>query len=179
MEKEFEALKRIRQETAPATYNPDFDKKECCDVIEQALQHLEAIENSNPSETLDKLLDRANHDEYLSRIGTEEAIKFLNENQMFVTSIKQALIKAQDQEKELKQLKVKYADILINNEFIKYIDDNEKVLKIIFEKNVDIIMIRMSETLDKYNRMIYKDNFNRKELTQEEFELLKRYLENE
>ena len=31
------ALKRIRQETCPATYNPDFNKLECCDVIEKEL----------------------------------------------------------------------------------------------------------------------------------------------
>ena len=54
--------------------------------------------------------------------------------------------------------------------------EQEKVLEILFEKNVDIIMIRMSETLDKYNRMIYKENFNRKELTQEEFDLVKKLM---
>ena len=37
MTKALEALKRIRQETCPATYMADFDKNECCDVIEQAL----------------------------------------------------------------------------------------------------------------------------------------------
>lgn len=44
LNKEFEALKRIRQETAPATYMPDFDKGECCDIIEQALQRLDKYE---------------------------------------------------------------------------------------------------------------------------------------
>lgn len=38
-----EALKRIRQETAPATYMPDFDKKECCDVIERDLEVLQEL----------------------------------------------------------------------------------------------------------------------------------------
>ena len=33
-----EALKRIRQETCPATYMPDFDKEECCNVIEKDLK---------------------------------------------------------------------------------------------------------------------------------------------
>ena len=33
-----EALKRIRQETAPNTYNSDFDKNECCDIIEDTLK---------------------------------------------------------------------------------------------------------------------------------------------
>ena len=37
------ALKRIRQETCPATYNPDFNKLECCDTIEKELKALEII----------------------------------------------------------------------------------------------------------------------------------------
>lgn len=71
--------------------------------------------------------------------------------------IKQTILKAQEQEKE----------------FI----EQKKVLEIVFKKNVDIIMIRMSETLDKYNLMIYKGSFNRKELTEEEFNLVKRWSE--
>ena len=38
-----EALKRLWQETAPATYMKDFDKKECCDVIERDLEVLEIL----------------------------------------------------------------------------------------------------------------------------------------
>lgn len=41
MSKELDALKRIRQETIPATYNQDFDKEECCNIIETALKELE------------------------------------------------------------------------------------------------------------------------------------------
>lgn len=33
-----EAIKRIRQETAPCTYNTDFDKEECLKVIEDNLK---------------------------------------------------------------------------------------------------------------------------------------------
>lgn len=40
-----EALKRIRQETAPATYMKNFDKKECCDVIEKDLDVLEILKS--------------------------------------------------------------------------------------------------------------------------------------
>lgn len=52
MIKELQALKRLRQETIPATYMQDFDKDECCDIIEQALKRLEAIDNANPREAL-------------------------------------------------------------------------------------------------------------------------------
>ena len=45
MSKELEALKRIRQETCPATYMQDFDKEECLQVIEKSLKALEIIKN--------------------------------------------------------------------------------------------------------------------------------------
>ncbi len=38
-----EAIKRLRQETAPATYCPDFDKEECLKVIEKEHKALEII----------------------------------------------------------------------------------------------------------------------------------------
>jgi hypothetical protein len=34
-----EAIKRLRQETCPATYMPDFDKEKCLQVIEKSLQY--------------------------------------------------------------------------------------------------------------------------------------------
>ena len=37
---------------------------------------------------LDSLLDRANHDEYLQRIGKKEALRFLEENRQYVEIIK-------------------------------------------------------------------------------------------
>lgn len=40
-----EALKRIRQETAPATYMTDFDKNECCDVIEKICKAIEVLQD--------------------------------------------------------------------------------------------------------------------------------------
>lgn len=41
-----EALKRIRQETAPNTYCKDFDKEECCNTIEKELKALEIIKRT-------------------------------------------------------------------------------------------------------------------------------------
>lgn len=51
-----EALKRIRQETCPATYMPDFDKEECCNIIEHDL--LKAKEH----EKLLKIINEKNVD---------------------------------------------------------------------------------------------------------------------
>lgn len=36
-----EAIKRLRQETCPATYMQDFDKEECLQVIEDSVKELE------------------------------------------------------------------------------------------------------------------------------------------
>ncbi len=99
MNKELEALKRIRQETCPATYMADFDKNECCDVIEQSLQRLEAIDNANPSEALkclEKIID--NLDDYADFEIKQEANEYID-------TIKQALLKAQELEKENELLK--------------------------------------------------------------------------
>ena len=56
MSKELEALKRIRQETCPATYMQDFDKEECCNIIEKGLKRLEIM---------DRCVTRENKDEWL------------------------------------------------------------------------------------------------------------------
>ena len=45
MSKELEVLKRIRQETCPATYMPDFNKNECCDTIEKALKEKQYLDH--------------------------------------------------------------------------------------------------------------------------------------
>jgi len=161
MSKELEALETIKIKCHPNS-NPSPIVDEALEIVEQALQRLEAIENASPSEAL-KCVDILKEDGCIITLTQGKALE----------TIRQALLKAQEQENENAKLKgqVKYLTE-VGTEF-------QKVLEIMFEKNVDIIMIRMSETLDKYNRMIYKDNFNRKELTQEEFYLLKRYLENE
>ena len=45
MTKGLKSLKRIRQETCPATYMNDFDKNQCCDDIEKELKALEIIKD--------------------------------------------------------------------------------------------------------------------------------------
>lgn len=41
-----EALKRLKQETAPATYMVDFDKDECIEVIRKDLEILEKYKSA-------------------------------------------------------------------------------------------------------------------------------------
>lgn len=38
-----EAIKRLRQETCPATYMSDFDKEECLQVVEKDLNNYENL----------------------------------------------------------------------------------------------------------------------------------------
>ena len=52
-----------------------------------------------------------------------------------------------------------------------------QAFKIIDSKNVDIIGIRMSKKVEDYNKFIYKNNYNRKELEYSEFCIIKDALE--
>ena len=91
------------------------------ETIQQALLELQSIKEANPSEALNVLLDRANHDEYLGRIGKEKALKFLNENKTFVATIKQALLKTQEPKQYLKwedlefSKELKFLNVRMNN----------------------------------------------------------------
>lgn len=49
----FKALKRLRQETCPATYMPDFDKQQCCDTIEKELNVLKIFKDKFRFEFID------------------------------------------------------------------------------------------------------------------------------
>ena len=45
MSKALEELKRIRQETCPATYMQDFDKEKSCDIIEKELKFADTMKH--------------------------------------------------------------------------------------------------------------------------------------
>ena len=156
MSKEYlEALKRIRQETCPATYMADFDKNECCDVIEQALQRLEAIDNANPSEALEGL------EEIIDNLDDYADFEIKQEANEYIDIIKQALLKAQEPKQYVDELKL--------------VEKKLKALEIIKEKNVDIYQIKYMETLDDYNSVRGEED----RLTEEEFSLLKGILNEE
>lgn len=139
MTKELEAFENIMKvygdtNSLEGTYN-DFLS------IKKALQRLEAIDNANPSEALE-CFENMQH-RIASNISTIE-----------YATIKQALIKAQEQEKVLKVIK-------------------EKALP---KQERDLI--KQSENYEQYLIKLswwsYKTYLTPK--TEEEFELLKRYL---
>ena len=140
-----EALKRIRQETCPATYMQDFDKEECCKIIENALLELKAIKEAKPSEALKLLLDIENN--YKFYVHNKQDIQYQ------CAIIKATLLKAQEQEKENQELK--------------------QVVEIIKNKRVDIKWLIFSDTKECYNAGEGKLD---RELTEQEFDLLKRWL---
>lgn len=88
-------------------------------------------------------------------------------------SVKQALLKAQEQEKAFDDLE--YENKMLIKESVrdkKIIEEQEKVLKILFEKNVDIEYLNKCNDVKVYN-VPWCDP--RCYLTQEEFDTLKRY----
>lgn len=127
-----------------------------CEIIENHLKRLESIDNAKPSEALRQYetmydLALAYCEEHNPEI-IRSVLETRNDN------IKQALIKAQEQEKVLEIIKRRHIDILSLEECI----EREK-------------MGNVASALEYYN-----DNyaFNRScELIQEEFDTLKRWVE--
>jgi len=178
-----------------------LEDKEEYNTLKQALTRLESIDNAKPSEALKYIEDlRIENDTLIALKDTTGYdidnqriyVGRLKDKEKEINTIKQALIKAQEIEKELKELKVKYADTLINNEFIKYTDDNEKVLSIIKEKGFDKSIMdsnsyaiwvedkteQFAEAIEKHPTILNWDLFDKIIYTEEEFDLLKRWLGN-
>lgn len=86
-----------------------------------------------------------------------------------LTISKQALVKAQEQQEENVRLKgqVKY--------LTEVATDFRDALKIIFEKYVDVDFIKSADNFEEYNKLIKFKVFLPLELTEEEFNLVKRY----
>ena len=133
--KELEALNEVR-ENLDLEGCLDFINEKRITDIKQALQRLESIDNTNPSEALECL-------EKVELLTCD--FEWYKDN---INTIKQALLKAQEQ---------------------------EKVLKIIKEKNVNTLLLELAENLEEYNERIVPNG----KLTEEEFDTLKRYFENE
>lgn len=125
------------------------------EIIEKELERLEAIDNANPIEAL-KCLERIDNTLCLNNIkgklefgiDTEEhtdcdSVIGMTED---LETIKQSLLKAQEQ---------------------------EKVLEIIKEKDVDIYILQKCKTVDEYNSKIVHIVGETRELAEEEFNLLK------
>ncbi len=89
----------------------------------------------------------------------------------------------------LQQIEYYNRDVKIDNSIYNSFDTIENALttkskkeqafEIIKEKNVDVDMIKNCQTVIKYNWDIIFEEYKRKELNQEEYDLLKEVLKNE
>lgn len=152
MSKELEAFESIMKiygntNSLEGTYNYFL-------IIKKALQRLEAIDNSKPSEALG--LVKRTCELYVDSLKQRDLIGYdIIEKQIneALDSIKQTLIKSQKQ---------------------------EKVLEILKEKGVILSILEYSQVVEDYNNAIlfsFKPSaYEMCKLTQEEFELLKRWI---
>ena len=111
---------------------------------------------SKALELIRTLIDGAN--EYEKKTGNTNPTVYLSRNNLLV--IEQALLKAQEQKQYVDELKL--------------VENKLKALEIIKEKNVDVHWIKIINELEAYNE---DKNSWEKELTEEEFSLLKEVLE--
>ena len=160
MSKGLEALHRI----ANAKNHFKYDTLELVDkdfqIVQQALLRLEAIDNANPSEALKyvngKIADLEDDLQHYTMVEKDKCKEFfIREDLKQFTTIKQALLKSQEQ---------------------------EKVLEILVKKRVDLPYLRCcfedNQSVERYNEYIRSktmDYDHEEELTEEEFDLLKRY----
>lgn len=108
---------------------------------------------------------------------------FIREDLKQLATVKQALLKAQEMEKENAELKkkIEYQQYSFDKskEMIKQFIEQEKVLEIIREKGVILSTLEYSQTVEDYNNAILFSKpsaYEMCKLTQEEFKLLKRYV---
>lgn len=196
MNKEYlEALKFIFDEALFSEFKNETHTKvrECHSVVYEALKRLEAIDNSNPSEAMEcslklyKMVESAGNGKGFS----------LNAAWEYHNTIKQALLKAQEQEKVIIELceycgmdnlypydNLEKIEIAFKDKFDNYqrqrieslgrLNKQEQVLEIIKKKWVNIAVLIHSKTVEEYNNNAYTP-YN---LTEEEFDTLKRWQRN-
>ena len=112
----------------------------------QALKRLEAIDNAKPSEAMECLDNLEN-----SLSLANELLRVTDTSAMdnYITTIKQYILKSQEQ---------------------------EKVLSIVKEKNVDLGMVDFFNNVEDYNEWLtLQPNESRKPLSEYEFDTVKRW----
>lgn len=130
------------------TCQGSFEKgQKCYDILEEAITELKAIKEAEPSEALKGL-------KHIKKYYVPEPCSSTTYD--YLEIIQQTLLKTQFLEKENA--------------------DNKRVLEIIKEKDVDIYILNSCKTVDEYNSKIVHIVGETRELTQDEFDLLKRWL---
>lgn len=152
MSEELECFKRIKNLLVCVDYEKDIVKSvyeimpNSCDKVQQALQCLESINNAKPSEALESL-------EYLDKtcgcFATDKEYEAVN-------TIKQALLKAQEQEKEnveYKQLEEQIGCPL--ETVIEHINESYKMLCQHIEINEKYVELKKYRDIVELSKISY------------------------
>lgn len=154
--------------------------KEQLPTIKRALHRLESIDNATPSEAL-KCLESIEDALWDDDFHYQRHSKLLD-------NIEQALLKAQEQEKLFDDMLVfkngclsscfeykgKQIVAMSLEEYAEFMEQ-EKVLETIKEKEVNMQVFNQCEDVEAYNKVYIKQKD--RQLTEEEFEMLKEVLE--
>ena len=197
-----ECLKKQSEDNKPILYLGKHYEKVILpyEEYQKMCNRLESIDNANPSEAL-KCLERIiektdcmnNTCVHLPKCLKDNKCRYNIDDLMcpdyeMANHIKQYILKAQEQEKLFDDMLVfkngclsscfeykgKQIVAMLLEEYAEFMEQ-EKELDIIKEKDVDIFMLRRFKTLEAYNN--YAKENKMKQLTEEEFNLLKEVLE--
>lgn len=186
--------------------------------LDKALKRLESIESSKPNEALsyiDAFIEENNNDIKNQNITGFDIdtqakwVKYLEHKSFMFSTIKQALLKGQEQEKliielceycgmdnlypydNLNEIEIAFKDTFDNYqrqriESLGRLNKQQKVLQILKEKRVDLSYLRCcfedNQSVERYNEYIRDKTMtydHEEELTEKEFDTLKRWIENE
>ena len=153
-------------------------------IIEQALQRLEAIDNPNSKESLNDLEMLSDCAEAMREAPSSNWIKYAQTEAeldlklyLAYSNIQQTLLKAQEQDFNYKNIVIPFFDELVKiygitdiDEILDKIKKQKKALNIIKEKTVSVFQLSCCKKVYEYNTLKFKDS---EKLTQEEFNLLK------
>ena len=180
MSKELEALGLVRR-----TCELYIEKQRYligCDIIEKQINEalntiqncLEQIDNAKPNEALESLKEISNNYTF-----QDKTIGFCYEKELDI--IKQALLKLDFLEDAMDLptncfsiFKNRNDDevVVMRKEKYEEYEEQKKILKIVFEKIVNIIILELATNVNEYNERMLANSLM---LTEEEFNLLKRY----
>lgn len=170
MSKEYlEALETIKNKFIDLFHEdiPDFD------TVEDALNRLESIDNSEPSEALECLKSLDIQTRFIGILDVPSWEKYL-------PIIKQALLQAQEQKKEIKELhQLLGKSVSDNANLIVDKSKKEQAWDIVKENRIDIEAFYTSFIEDESDYDFYERHYGTYGtycLTEEEFETLKRGL---
>ena len=156
MEKEFEALSRTKSEIIDGFPTGNLwvgMTPEELETIKQALNELKAIKEANPNEALEGL-------KHIKKYYVPEPCTATTYN--YLEIIEQALLNAQEMEKVLNTIREKKVNV-----------GNFYFMVLIMGKDYDFCKLNNNNAM--YNICDTRKDF----LTKEEFDLLKRWLEND